>query len=117
MASPLALKPTHGPVHDCCLGNRSALDWVIDQYRVDRGPDGEITSDPNRADDEDYILRLVGQVITVSIETVKMVTALPPLDDAQPTRPQSPPPSDVSTQGDLDATHIYVSEDPPSTSP
>ena len=35
--------------------------------------------DPNRADDPQYILRLVGQVITVSLETVKVVGALPPL--------------------------------------
>jgi predicted helicase len=35
--------------------------------------------DPNRADDPQYILRLVGQVITVSRETVKVVGALPPL--------------------------------------
>jgi predicted helicase len=34
------------------LGNRSALEWVIDQYQVK----GE--SDPNRADDEKYIVRL-----------------------------------------------------------
>ncbi len=34
-------------------------------------------NDPNREDDEEYILRLVGQVITVSLETVKIVKALP----------------------------------------
>ena len=38
-----------------------------------------ITSDPNRKDDEEYIVRLIGQVITVSVETVKIVTALPAL--------------------------------------
>lgn len=36
-----------------------------------------ITSDPNRADDEEYIVRLVGRVVTVSVETVKLVRALP----------------------------------------
>ncbi len=35
-----------------------------------------IESDPNRIDDEGYIVRLVGQVVTVSIETVKLVNAL-----------------------------------------
>jgi len=29
-----------------------------------------ITNDPKRPDDEQYIVRLIGQVITVSIETV-----------------------------------------------
>jgi hypothetical protein len=37
----------------------------------------EITTDPNREDDEEYIVRLVGQVIKVSLETVKIVNALP----------------------------------------
>jgi len=33
----------------------------------------------NRADDPEYIVRLIGQVITVSLETMKIVNALPPL--------------------------------------
>ncbi len=36
-----------------------------------------ITSDPNREDDPEYIVRLVGQVIRVSIETMTIVRALP----------------------------------------
>jgi predicted helicase len=59
------------------LGNRSALEWVIDQYQVSTDKRSGITSDPNRADDEQYIVRLVGQVIRVSVETVKIVKALP----------------------------------------
>ena len=35
-----------------------------------------IESDPNRIDDPGYIVRLVAQVITVSVETVKLVNAL-----------------------------------------
>lgn len=61
------------------LGNRSALDWIIDQYQVSTDKRSGITNDPNRADDPQYILRLVGQVITVSLETVKLVKSLPPL--------------------------------------
>jgi predicted helicase len=33
------------------LGNRSALEWVIDQYQVSTDKRSGITSDPNRADD------------------------------------------------------------------
>ena len=36
-----------------------------------------ITSDPNRDDDPEYIVRLVGQVIRVSVETVRIVNSLP----------------------------------------
>jgi predicted helicase len=32
-----------------------------------------ITNDPNRPDDLEYIVRLLAQVITVSLETVKVV--------------------------------------------
>ena len=66
-------------VFDYRLGNRSALDWVIDQYRVSRDDSGRVTSDPNRLDDEQYIVRLLGQVITVSLETQKIVKGLPQL--------------------------------------
>jgi hypothetical protein len=59
------------------LGNRSALDWVIDQYRVKSDKRSGITSDPNRPDDPEYIVRLVGQVVHVSLETVGIVAGLP----------------------------------------
>jgi len=61
------------------LGNRSALDWIIDQYRVKIDKRSGIVNDPNRLDDEQYILRLIGQVITVSLETVQIVNSLPSL--------------------------------------
>lgn len=59
------------------LGNRSALEWVIDQYQVSTDKRSGITNDPNREDDPQYIVRLIGQVITVSLETMKIVKALP----------------------------------------
>ena len=61
------------------LGNRSALEWVIDQYQLSTDRRSGITNDPNRPDDPQYILRLVAQVVTVSLETVKIVGALPEL--------------------------------------
>jgi len=61
------------------LGNRSALEWVIDQYQVTEDKHTGIRSDPNRADDPEYIVRLVGQVIYVSLETVRTVKSLPDL--------------------------------------
>lgn len=61
------------------LGNRSALDWIIDQYQVTTDKRSEITNDPNRLDDEEYIVRLIKQVITVSLETVEIVNNLPDL--------------------------------------
>jgi predicted helicase len=61
------------------LGNRSALEWVIDQYQLTTDRRSGITNDPNRADDPQYILRLLAQVVTVSLENVKIVRELPEL--------------------------------------
>ena len=66
-------------VFDYRLGTRSALEWLIDRYRVKPDPNGSgIVSDPN-GEDAQYIVRLVGQVMHVSQETVRLVGALPPL--------------------------------------
>ncbi len=59
------------------LGNRSALEWIIDQYRIKTDKRSHIRSDPNRPDDEEYIVRLIGQVVRVSLETVEIVRGLP----------------------------------------
>ena len=61
------------------LGNRSALEWVLDQYRVKVDKRSGIVNDPNRADDPQYIVQLIGKVIAVSVETVEIVESLPVL--------------------------------------
>ncbi len=61
------------------LGNRSAVEWVLDQYQVSVDKRSGITSDPNRVDDPEYIARLVRRVVTVSVETAKCVRGLPRL--------------------------------------
>ncbi len=67
-------------VHDYRLGTRSALDWIVDQYRVKTDKRSGIVNDPNRvSDDPQYIVKLIGQVITVSLETVDIVENLPAL--------------------------------------
>lgn len=58
------------------LGNRSALEWIVDQYQVSTDKRSGITNDPNRPDDPQYIVRLIGQVITVSLETARLVQSL-----------------------------------------
>ena len=65
---------------DYRLGTRSALEWVINQYRVKTDKRSGIVNDPNRVDDPQYIVKLIGKVITVSLETVDLVNELPALD-------------------------------------
>jgi len=56
---------------DYRLGSVPPLEWIVDQYQV-KGD-----SDPNREDDPHYIVLLVGQVVRVSVETVRIVNNLP----------------------------------------
>jgi predicted helicase len=75
----LTLAGIPAEVLDYRLGNRRALEWVVDQYRVTRDADDNLVSDPNRLDDEQYIVRLIAQVVTVSVETLKTIRTLPEL--------------------------------------
>ena len=75
----LTLEGIPPKVFDYRLGNRSALEWVIDQYRVKTDKRSGIVNDPNRPDDPRYIVKLIGKVIAVSLETVEIVEGLPEL--------------------------------------
>ena len=70
------------------LGNRSALEWVIDQYQVSTDPRSGITSDPNREEEPSSIAQLARRVVTVSLATVEIVNGLPalPEEEEDPTR-------------------------------
>jgi predicted helicase len=65
------------------LGSRSALDWIIERYRVRVDKASGIRNDPNdwglEHGDPEYILNLVKRIVTVSLETVRIVASLPPL--------------------------------------
>lgn len=61
------------------LGNRSALDWIIDQYQVSTDKRSGIVNDPNNPDDPEYIVKLIGKVINVSIKTVDIINDFPKL--------------------------------------
>lgn len=58
------------------LGGRSALEWVLEQYQLRRDPHSGIVLDPNRPDDPDYIVRLLKQVVTVSLQTLTLMEEL-----------------------------------------
>ena len=77
MNDTLTLRGIPAEAFEYRLGNRSALDWVIDQYQVSTDKRSGITSDPNGySDDERYIVDLVERVVRVSVETVGIVNSL-----------------------------------------
>ena len=75
----LTLDRIPAKVFDYRLGNRSTLEWVINQYCVKVDKRSGIVNDPNREDDPQYIVKLIGRIITVSLETVEIVEGLPGL--------------------------------------
>ena len=66
-------------VYDYRLGNRSALEWVVDQYRVKVDKRSGIVNDPNREAEPRYIVDMIARVITVSLKTVEIIKKLPAL--------------------------------------
>ena len=69
--------------HEYKLGSRSALDWVLERYRVKIDKASGIVNDPNdwgvEYGNPVYIVELIQRVVTVSVETARIVNALPPL--------------------------------------
>ena len=69
--------------HRYTLGSRSALDWLVECYRVKTHNESDIESDPNAwgadAGDPRYVLDLVKRVTMVSVRTVQIVEGLPDL--------------------------------------
>ncbi len=68
--------------YDYVVNGRSAIEWLMDRYQVRTDKDSGIVNDPNDySDDSRYIVELVERIVTVSIETMEIVRALPPLNE------------------------------------
>lgn len=80
------IKITNIPLeaYDYVINGKSALEWVMDRYQVKIDKDSQIKNDPNdwcdEHNDPKYILNLILSLITVSLETVKIVNNLPKLE-------------------------------------
>nr|MCU0499195.1 DNA helicase [Anaerolineae bacterium] len=76
----LTLRGIPSAAFDYRLGNRSALEWIIYQYQVKKDDRSGIVSDPNQySDDPQYIVKLIGRVTQVSVDTLRLITQLPEL--------------------------------------
>ena len=61
------------------LGNRSAIEWVLDQYKEKKPKDPTIREKFNTyrfADYKDHVIELLGKVVKVSVETVAIQEAM-----------------------------------------
>ena len=64
---------------DYRLGNRSGLDWILDQYKEKTPKDPTIREKFNTyrfADYKDKVIDLIARVTRVSVETVEIVEAM-----------------------------------------
>ena len=65
------------------LGSRSGLDWIVERYQIKTDKASGIVNDPNDWSREHeqprYIIDLVGRIVAVSLETMKIVDGLPGL--------------------------------------
>ncbi|MFF8996130.1 DEAD/DEAH box helicase [Streptomyces sp. NPDC014983] len=67
------------------LGARSAIEWIIDRYQVKADKASGIVNDPNDwSNDPRHIVDLLRRVVTVSLETMRIVDALPALEIMEP---------------------------------
>ena len=69
------------------LGSRSALEWVLDQYKEKKPRDPTILAKFNTyrfADHKERVIELLQRVCTVSVETVRTVERLARLSDVDP---------------------------------
>jgi predicted helicase len=71
--------------YEYVVNGKSAIEWIIERYQVTRDKDSGIVNDPNDWCKEHgqprYIVDLIERVVRVSVETVKIVKALPSLNE------------------------------------
>lgn len=71
--------------YDYVVNGKSAIEWIMDRYQVSKDKASGIVNDPNdwckEHDDPRYIIDLVKRIVRVSIETMKIVEALPALNE------------------------------------
>jgi len=71
--------------YEYVVNGKPAIEWIIDRYQFSKDKDSQIINDPNdwakEHDDPQYILNLLKRIITVSLETMKIVNGLPALKE------------------------------------
>ena len=70
--------------YDYVVNGKSALEWVMERYQITTNKDSGIVNDPNKwlaeCGNERYIVDLILKVVTVSMETEKIVSTLPKME-------------------------------------
>ena len=71
--------------YDYVLNGRSAIEWIMERYQIKTDKASGITNDPNDWATEHgkprYILDLLLSIVTVSLETLKIIKTLPQINE------------------------------------
>jgi len=70
--------------YDYVVNGKSAVEWIMERYQVTKHKESGIVNDPNLWCDEHnqprYIIDLLKRIVTLSVETMKIVKALPKME-------------------------------------
>ena len=76
------IEPYPLEAYEYIVNGKPALEWIMERYQLTRDKDSGITNNPNDwSDDPRYIIDLVKRIVRVSVESVKIVNSLPPLNE------------------------------------
>ena len=71
--------------YEYVVNGRSAIEWIMERYQIKTDKASGITNDPNDWADEHgkprYILDLLLSIVTVSLETLKIIKTLPQINE------------------------------------
>ncbi|OBQ41584.1 MAG: endonuclease [Anabaena sp. MDT14b] len=80
--SKLTLSQIPLEAYEYIVCDKSALEWIMERYKVTKDKDSGIINDPNHwSENPRYIVDLVKRIVRVSLETVKIVNSLPALNE------------------------------------
>ncbi len=70
--------------YDYIVNGKSAVEWVMDRYQHKVDKDSQITNNPNDwSEDPNYIVCLLKKVVTVSVESARIIQKLPSLEEGK----------------------------------
>lgn len=71
--------------YEYVVNGKSAIEWIMDRYQFSKDKDSQIVNNPNdwahEHNEPKYILNLLKSIVTVSIETMKIIKNLPSLNE------------------------------------
>ena len=80
--SKLTLSQIPLEAYEYIVNGKSALEWIMERYKVTKDKDSGIINDPNHwSENPRYIVDLVKRIVRVSLETVRIVKSLPALNE------------------------------------